>query len=248
MNVESKQGIAWRKRLRTATRTLAWAAGAWLAYVILLKLINPPVTPLIAIRALEYQVEERNVSTEWEWVSLEEIPLHVQQSVVAAEDARFLEHWGVDLSAVGDAIDDSDGRKRPRGASTITMQTVKNVFLWPGRSYIRKFIEALMAPVVGLVWGKRRTLEIYLNVIEWGEGVYGIQAASKHYFGCPVSRLSLSQAASLAAVLPSPRRLSPTNLSAVSRQRYERIVKEATAVPLPTHFYVRPSRRHRVRS
>lgn len=248
MSSGNRQHIVWRERLRVVTRAMAWAAGAWVAYVLLLRVVNPPITPLIAIRALEYQVEDRSISTEWEWVPLEEIPLHVQQSIVAAEDARFMEHWGIDLSAVGDAIEDSDGRKRPRGASTITMQTVKNVFLWPGRSYVRKFIEALMAPVVGLLWGKRRTLEIYLNVIEWGNGVYGIQAASKHYFGRPVGQLSLSQAASLAAVLPSPRRLSPTSLSAVSRRRYERIVKEAYAVPLPTHFYVRPAARRRARS
>ncbi len=234
--------------VRKAGTAAMWAAASWLAYVLALRIFNPPITPLIALRALEYQIEDRNVQTEWEWVSLQDIPLHVQQSVVAAEDARFMEHWGIDFSAVEDAIDDSEGRKRPRGASTITMQTVKNVFLWPGRSYVRKFIEAVMAPVAGLVWGKRRTLEIYLNVIEWGEGVYGIQAASRHYFGKPVNQLSLSQAAALAAVLPAPRRLSPTNLSAVSRQRYDRIVKEASAVPLPTHFYVPASVRRRARS
>ena len=246
--VKFQRKMSWSPLLRRTGRVLAWAAVAWFAYVVLLKVINPPVTPLIAIRALEYQLKGQEVDTQWEWVSLEEIPLQVQQAVVAAEDARFMEHWGIDITAMGDAMEDSSERKRPRGASTITMQTVKNVFLWPGRSYIRKGIEALMAPVVGFVWGKRRTLEVYLNVIEWGEGVYGIQAASRHYFGRPVGQLSLAQAASLAAVLPSPRRLSPTNLSPVSRQRYERIVKEASAVPLPTSFYLRPSVKRRARS
>lgn len=248
MMYKIKERLSWPGRLRKAGRFVAWVCGALLLYAVLLKFINPPATPLIAIRALEYQVTGRDISTQWEWVSLEDIPLHVQQSVVAAEDARFMDHWGIDLAAMGDAIEDSNDRHRPRGASTITMQTVKNVFLWPGRSYLRKCIEALIAPVVGIVWGKRRTLEIYLNVIEWGEGVYGIQAASRLYFGRPVSQLTLGQAAALAAVLPSPRRLSPKNLSAVSRQRYERIVKEAATVPLPTNFYLHSSGKRRARS
>lgn len=246
--LESHEKPPVRTWLRNAGRFLIWASAAWFACVVLLKFVNPPITPLIAIRALEYQATGQDVTTQWEWVPLEEIPLQVQQAVVAAEDARFMDHWGIDIGAMGDAMEDSDSRNRPRGASTITMQTVKNVFLWPGRSYIRKGIEALMAPVVGIVWGKRRTLEVYLNVIEWGEGVYGIQAASRRYFGRPVNQLSLAQAASLAAVLPSPRRLSPTNLSSVSRQRYDRIVKEAAAVPLPTSFYARPSSKRRSRS
>ncbi len=248
MMFKDHENSPWRARIHKVIRVLSWAAGVWAACVLLLRFINPPITPLIAIRAMEYQWRGQNVITQWEWVPLDQIPLTVQQAVVAAEDARYMEHWGIDLAAMGDAIEDSSGRKRPRGASTITMQTVKNVFLWPGRSYLRKGLEALMAPVVGVLWGKRRTLEIYLNVIEWGEGVYGIQAASRRYFGRPVSQLTLAQGAALAAVLPSPRRLSPNNLSPVSRQRYDRIVKEAYAVPLPTHFYARQAGRRRARS
>jgi monofunctional biosynthetic peptidoglycan transglycosylase len=104
-----------------------------------------------------------------------------------------------------------------------------------------------MAPIAGVVWGKRRTLELYLNIIEWGEGVYGIEAASQFYFKRSVRQLSLQQAAALASVLPSPRRLSPNDLSEVSRQRYERIVKEANAVPLPTSFYTQVSAKRRAR-
>lgn len=219
----------------------------WLVSVLLFRFINPPITPLMVIRSAEYLITDKPLIRQWDWVPLSEIPLPVQQAVVAAEDARFMDHWGVDFSAVEDAMDDSGARKRPRGASTITMQTVKNVFLWPGRSYLRKIIEVGMAPIAGVVWGKRRTLELYLNIIEWGEGVYGIEAASQFYFKRSVRQLSLQQAAALASVLPSPRRLSPNDLSEVSRQRYERIVKEANAVPLPTSFYTQVSAKRRAR-
>ena len=248
MKLKSANPNRMRLVRRYATRALAWAAGAWFASVCLFRFVNPPITPLIVIRSAEYALEGKPLVKEWEWVPLSEIPLAVQQAVVAAEDARFMDHWGVDLSAVEDAIDDSDTRKRPRGASTITMQTVKNVFLWPGRSYLRKIVEAATAPVAGIIWGKRRTLEIYLNVIEWGEGIYGIQAAALHYFGRPVQQLGLLQAAALAAVLPSPRKLSPKSLSSVSQRRYDRIVREAQAVPLPASFYARASLRRRSRS
>jgi monofunctional biosynthetic peptidoglycan transglycosylase len=120
-----------------------------------------------------------------------------------------------------------------RGASTITMQTVKNVFLWPGRSYVRKAIEMVMAPIAGTVWGKRRTLELYLNVIEWGDGIYGIAAAARHHFGRPPSALTEYQAAALASILPNPRKLSPKALSAGSRARLSRVLKEARGTRVP---------------
>jgi monofunctional biosynthetic peptidoglycan transglycosylase len=160
----------------------------------------------------------------------------VQQAVIVAEDARYLDHWGIDLSAVGDAIEDGVGEKRVRGASTITMQTVKNVFLWPGRSYLRKAIEAGMALLAGTVWGKRRTFELYMNVIEWGEGIYGIDAAARSHYGKGVEALSSSEAAALAAILPSPRRVSPRGLSGVARRRFLRIQREAPSVVIPESF------------
>ena len=238
-----------KRVLHLAKRVFVYMGSVWVLTVLLFRFVNPPITPLIAIRSAEYTFEDRDVPTRWEWVPLASIPLHVQQSIVAAEDARFMEHWGIDVSAVGEAIEESDDRRRgPRGASTITMQTVKNVFLWPGRSYWRKVIEGVMAPIAGVLWGKRRTLEIYLNVIEWGEGIYGIQAASEYYFDRSVGQLSLEQAAALASILPSPRKLSPKNLSVVSRQRFDRIIREASAVPLPLHFYSRAAARSRGRS
>lgn len=249
MTRESQHQAKGRRAPYATVRRCALVIGAaWFGAVLLLRFLNPPITPLIAIRAAEYALRNERVATRWEWVPLSDVPLHVQQSIVAAEDARFMDHWGIDLSAVGDVIDESGSRRKPRGASTITMQTVKNLFLWPGRSYIRKAIEGIMAPIAGVVWGKRRTLELYLNVIEWGEGIYGIQAASSHYFGRPVSQLNIEQAAALAAILPAPRKLSPRNLSTASRQRYDRIIREASAVPLPMNFYLQAQARRRARS
>jgi monofunctional biosynthetic peptidoglycan transglycosylase len=204
--------------------------------VVLFRIVAPPLTPLMAIRAVEYWWQGKAAVRGWEWIKLSDVPVHVQQAVLAAEDARYLHHWGIDLSAVGDAIEDGAGQKRLRGASTITMQTVKNVFLWPGRSYIRKIVEAGMALVAGAVWGKRRTLELYLNVIEWGEGVYGIEAAARRYYGKGVGALSSSEAAALAAVLPAPRTTSPRELSGVARRRYMRIRREAHIIHVPDAF------------
>lgn len=217
----------------------------WGISVVFFRFVNPPLTPLIGIRAAEYLFAGKPALREWTWRPISYFPIHVQQAVVAAEDARFMEHWGVDLSAVEDALDDADERSKPRGASTITMQTVKNVFLWPGRSYLRKALEAVMAPVAGIVWGKRRTLELYLNVIEWGEGVYGLEAAAQHYMNKSAAQLSLHEAATLAAILPNPRRLSPKSLSRASERRYQRIMREAAAVVVPSSSVVRASYRWR---
>jgi len=213
-----------------------WArivCAVWIASVVIFRFIAPPITPLMVIRSIEYWSRGESAVKGWDWKPLSYFPTHVQQAVVAAEDARFTDHWGVDLSAVEDAIDDSDGKAKPRGASTITMQTVKNVFLWPGRSYLRKVIEAGMAPLAGLLWGKRRTLELYLNVIEWGKGVYGLEAASRYYYNKPANQLDIREAAALASILPAPRKLSPKSLSSASQKRYQRILKEAQAIVLP---------------
>jgi len=205
----------------------------WLLGVVGLRFLSPPGTPLMAIRAVEYWLHGKEAIRGWQWRELSQIPKHVQRAVVAAEDARYAEHWGIDLSAVEDALEEGGGRKRLRGASTITMQTVKNIFLWPGRSYVRKFLEAGMAIVAGAVWGKHRTLELYLNVIEWGEGVYGIEAAAQHHYSKGVASLSASEAAALAAILPAPRTSSPRERSGLVKRRYLRIMREAHTVRLP---------------
>lgn len=137
----------------------------------------------------------------YEWAGLPEISVHLQRAAVAAEDANFCLHWGFDMAAIRDAI--ADGASR--GGSTISQQTVKNAFLWHGRSWLRKALEAAMTPVAELVWPKARMLEIYLNIAEFTPGVFGAQAAARHHFGVDAADLTPRQAALLAAVLPNPR-------------------------------------------
>jgi monofunctional biosynthetic peptidoglycan transglycosylase len=144
---------------------------------------------------------------ERDWVALDEMSPQLVAAVLMSEDGRFCEHHGVDWREVGKVLDDSDGPSR--GASTIPMQTVKNLFLWNSRSYIRKVFEVPLALYADVVWSKRRTMEIYLNVIEWGPNVFGAEAASRHYFGRSAKQLSLWQAALLTATLPNPYTRNP---------------------------------------
>lgn len=210
-----------------------WIVAIWLVVVLAYRIVRPPATPLMVIRYLQAAWNSEVSFRSWSWISLRKLPAYVPQAIVTAEDSRFVEHWGIDLSAVGDAIDAAGGRRRLRGASTITMQTVKNLFLWPGRSYIRKLVEWSMAPIAGFLWGKRRTLELYVNIIEWGAGIYGIDAAARHYFRKSAAQLSVSEAAALAAILPNPRKLSPIRMVHSTRLRYERILREYAATQLP---------------
>jgi len=219
-----------RKRIIEA---LGIAFGAWLLVILIYRIVSPPGTPLMVIRLIQSTWSGHSGFRSWDWVPLRALPAYVPQAIVTAEDARFMDHWGVDFKAVGSAIDAAGGRARLRGASTITMQTVKNLFLWPGRSYIRKVLEWCMAPVAGLVWGKRRTLELYVNVIEWGDGVYGLESAARHYFRKGAAKLSLREAAALAAILPNPRSLSPIHMVKSTRRRYERIIRESSDTRLP---------------
>lgn len=157
--------------------------------------LSPPSTLMLG-RWLTLQPVTRDA------VGLDAISPLLVQAVIASEDQRFCQHGGVDWDALRDVVDDEEGPSR--GASTISMQAVKNVFLWPGRSFIRKGLEIPLALIVDTLWGKRRMMEIYLNVAEWGEGVFGAQAASRHWFGKSARDLSRNEAALLAAVLPNP--------------------------------------------
>lgn len=150
------------------------------------------------------------------WQPLEEIAPTLVRAVIASEDQRFCQHPGVDFGALAEVLDDPDGPSR--GASTITMQLVKNVYLWPGRSYIRKGLEIPLALVVDLAWGKRRVMEVYLNVAEWGDGLFGIEAAARQHFNTTASRLTALQAARLVAMLPDPKRRDPRRDSASARR------------------------------
>lgn len=178
------------------------------------------------------------------WVPLDAVALSVQKAVIAAEDARFLSHHGVDWEAVREAQRRNERmerlacqgkikNRRVYGASTITMQTVKNAFLVPSRTYLRKALEVYFAYLVEWIWGKRRILEVYLNIIEMGSGLYGIEAAAQHYFGKPAIALNQREAALIAAILPNPRRWSPARPSRYIQRKAARIQSSMSDVALP---------------
>ena len=191
-----------RRILRPALRWLGrLLLGAAVLVVLLLgvfRFVNPPVTP--------YMLSEihRLGSVQHFWVPLDRIDPVMRRSVVAAEDANFCRHWGFDMGAIRQAIDEGGSR----GASTIDQQTVKNVFLWQGRNWVRKALEASIVPLAEVIWPKRRILEIYLNVVEFGDGVFGIGAAAEAAFHTTPDKLTPTQAALLAVVLPNPKERS----------------------------------------
>jgi monofunctional biosynthetic peptidoglycan transglycosylase len=160
------------------------------------------------------------------WVAMEDIAPVMARSAVAAEDADFCQHWGLDLTAIQAALEDGANR----GGSTISQQVVKNVYLWQGRSWLRKSIEALMTPLVEAVWSKRRILEVYLNIAEFDEGVFGVEAAAEHYFGVTAAELSPVQAARLAAILPSPKTRSASQPTSYVRSRATSIADGAATI------------------
>lgn len=153
------------------------------------------------------------------WINIDKLPSHMALAVVASEDQRFPTHSGIDFISIRKAFNEYGDGEGLRGASTITQQTAKNIFLWPGRNFTRKVMEAGFALSLETIWGKKRILEVYLNIAEFGKGIYGVEAASQHYFNRSASRLTKNQAARLAVMLPSPRTRSPNNLTFYLRHR-----------------------------
>ena len=190
-----------------------------LALLPLYRVVDPPVSAVMLWKSLGGAPIEKT------WTDLEDISPHLVRSVLSSEDARFCEHNGIDWVEVQKALDDEDGRMR--GASTITMQTVKNLFLWTGRAWTRKALEAPLALYAELVLPKRRIMEIYLNIAEWDTGLYGAGAAADHYFGVAPSKLSARQAARLAATLPSPETRDAAKPGPATRRMAERIAARA---------------------
>lgn len=206
-----------------------WFFGLSIGLVILYRFLPVPITPLMVIRLFEQAVDsEKEMRLYKDWESIENISRHAPQAVVAAEDQKFLDHHGFDLEAMKKAWENNKKGKRIKGASTITQQTVKNVFLWPSRSYIRKGLEAYFTVLVELVWSKERILEVYLNVIEMGDGIYGIEAAAQTFFKKPAANLTRGQAALIAAVLPNPRRWNPAKPTAYIQGRQTWILRQMT--------------------
>jgi len=165
-----------------------------------------PLTPLMLIRCIEQKSDGKDMRLKHDWVPLEEINERLQLAVVCSEDQNYLRHDGFDWGAIKKAMKQNKKGKRIRGGSTITQQTAKNVFLWSGRSYIRKGFEAYFTFLIELFWSKERIMEVYLNSIEMGDGIYGAEAAAQHWFKKSAIKLNKDQAAAIAAVLPNPRK------------------------------------------
>ncbi len=205
-----------------------WLAFLWFnrinfLIVLLFKFVPVPFTPLMGIRAMEHKKEGRAMTCSHEWVPIDEISLNLQKAVITSEDGRFLEHWGFDFEAMQKAFKSNQKGKKIKGGSTISQQTAKNVFLWQGRSYVRKALEAYYTVLIELVWGKKRIMEVYLNSIEMGDGVYGAEAAAKHWYRKDAASLTRYEAAGIAAILPNPRKYKASNSSSYINRRKAKI-------------------------
>ena len=221
-------------------KTILWIVAAFFASTILsvvvLRWVPVWVTPLMLIRASEQKAAGESIRLHHRWVPLEEISPSMSLAVMASEDARFLEHHGFDYKAIEHAAmrNMKHPEKRRLGASTISQQTAKNVFLWPGRSWVRKGLEAYFTVLIELFWSKQRIMEVYLNSIEMGDGIYGADAVAEWHFNTRASQLTKAQCALIAATLPNPLRFNSAKPSAYILKRQKRILHEMRFVkPLP---------------
>lgn len=214
-----------QKILRFLLKIALYFFGSTIFMVLLFKFVPVPYTPLMLIRAIENKSEDKEVICEHDWVPLEDISINLQKSVIASEDGNFLKHNGFDFQAMQNAFKGNLNGKKIKGGSTISQQTAKNVFLWQGRSYFRKVLEAYFTALIELVWGKERIMEVYLNSIEMGNGIYGAQAATLYWYDKDAKSLTKNQAAGIAAILPNPRKYKASNSSSYINKRKRKIVR-----------------------
>jgi monofunctional glycosyltransferase len=204
-----KRGMRRKKHpwLRRAFRLISVIAAVIVLSIIAFRFINPPITPVMAVEKL------RGHTLRHQWLALKDMSPQLPLAAIASEDGRFCAHWGVDWSAVNEAIKEGGGFGAFRGASTIPMQTAKNLYLWSGRSYVRKAIEVPLAYAMSLLWTKARMMEVYLNVAQFGPGIFGVEAASRYYFHKSAADLTRHEAVLLVAALPNPRFRNPARPS-----------------------------------
>ncbi|MEW5962657.1 MAG: monofunctional biosynthetic peptidoglycan transglycosylase [Pseudomonadota bacterium] len=222
----------WAPTLRRIVRLAALALAGWLALVVLLvavfRFVDPPGSMLMLVQRLG------GTTINQSWRDLDDISPELGRAVVAAEDARFCGHWGIDLDEIANAVRRArDGT--PRGASTITMQVAKNLFLWPSKSYLRKALEVPVTLAIELFWPKRRIVEVYLNIAEWGPGVFGAEAAARHHFAKSAKRLTSRESALLAVTLPNPALRNAGKPSRMVNRLASLIERRATALASATH-------------
>lgn len=214
----------WRKIRRFLLILAVAFFGSSLLMAFVYKYLPVYVTPLMVIRTFQQKRDGGKIVWHHKWVPLENISSNLPLAVVASEDNRFLEHNGFDFVEIRKAIEENKTRKKPRGASTISQQTAKNVFLWPKSSVVRKGLEVYFTFLIEKIWGKRRIMEVYLNTIEMGKGIYGAQAVASDHFGTTAGKLTRSQCALVAATLPNPVRYDSSNPSDYMKKRQRQIL------------------------
>lgn len=228
--MENKKSY-WKKLLRLLRNIILIFFVTSIGWTIIARFVPVFVTPLMLIRSVESLAAGKMPKNSKQWVPIDKISPHMIQAVVAAEDNLFLEHHGFSLKDMEKAWKHNLKGKRLRGGSTISQQTAKNVFLWNKRSYLRKGLEAYFTLLIELLWSKERIMEVYLNSIEMGNGIYGVQAAAMEYFGKDAAQLSRSQAALIAVCLPNPRRFNPARPSPYIQRRKNQILGLMSKIP-----------------
>lgn len=220
----------WRRALKAIVLVLVVALLSSVSVVLLFRFVPVPFSALMVERRIESWFSPKPYTSRHAWVSLDGISPSMGVAVIAAEDQNFPEHFGFDWKAIAKAIEHNEHSRRKRGASTVSQQTAKNMFLWEARSWTRKGFEAYFTLLIELGWSKSRILEVYLNIVEFGDGVYGVEAASQTFFKKPAKRLRPSEAALLAAVLPNPRRFKANAPSGYVRGRQAWIMRQMRAL------------------
>jgi len=222
----SKDADTFKNKLsRFLFKAALWFFGSSIFFVVVFKFVPVPFTPLMLIRTIENKSAGKENYFSHDWEPIENISNNLQKAVIASEDGTFLTHNGFDFTAMQKAYKNNERGRRIKGGSTISQQTAKNVFLWQGRSYLRKGLEAYFTVLIELIWGKERIMEVYLNSIEMGNGIYGAQAATQHWYRKDAKSLTKTQAAGIAAILPNPRKYSATSSSSYINNRKAKIVR-----------------------
>ena len=206
-------------------KTLFWLFVFSVVVIVVFKWVPVPIIPLMVIRNIE-QTSANKKGWEHDWIPIEEISTNLQLAVICSEDQNFLKHHGFDIKAIEKAYENNKKGKKLKGASTISQQTAKNVFLWPNRSWLRKGLETYFTFLIELIWSKERIIEVYLNSIEMGPGIYGAEAASQYWFKKSASKLSIYEAAAIASILPNPLRYKANPATTYIEGRKSWIVKQ----------------------
>lgn len=203
---------------------------------LIFRFVPVPGTPLMVIRFVEQAFGDKDVAFSKDWVSIDEMSKNIVIAAIAAEDQKFPTHWGFDMESIEKAMKNNKKKKRIKGASTISQQTAKNVFLWPHRDWIRKGFEVYFTFLIETIWSKERIIEVYLNIVELGNGVYGVEAASQKYFKKPASKLSKAEAALLVSAFPNPFKFNPGKPSGYMFKRQQWIIGQMNNIEPTIQF------------